>query len=293
MDAYTVIGEGERVVQKTDIEWCDVTWNPVTGCLNNCEYCYARKIAQRFGGCDVPSTYGMYHQATWERVNPGVEKEKAMFVVEEQCPPIIIRFNAKRQQQVIMKAPFPFGFQPTLREDRLREPQEVKKPQNIFVCSMSDLFGSWVPTEWIVKVFDACGKAPQHRYLFLTKFPQRYIDLHNEGVLPSGDNFMFGSTVTHPDTDKMFYAENYHTFVSIEPLLEPFVVPRNNPLQYMDWVIVGAETGNRKEKVTPAADWLSGIIHCCNEMRVPLLMKDSLIPVMGEEHMRREFPWDV
>ena len=37
-------------MQKTKIEWADSTWNPVTGCLNGCSYCYARKIAERFGG---------------------------------------------------------------------------------------------------------------------------------------------------------------------------------------------------------------------------------------------------
>ena len=34
---------------KTKIEWADATWNPVTGCLHGCPYCYARSIAQRFG----------------------------------------------------------------------------------------------------------------------------------------------------------------------------------------------------------------------------------------------------
>lgn len=42
---------------RTKISWCDSTWNPVTGCLHGCEYCYARRIAERFGGCwrlDLP-----------------------------------------------------------------------------------------------------------------------------------------------------------------------------------------------------------------------------------------------
>lgn len=37
-------------MDKTKIEWCDSTWNPVTGCLHGCEYCYARQIAERFRG---------------------------------------------------------------------------------------------------------------------------------------------------------------------------------------------------------------------------------------------------
>ena len=35
---------------KRKIEYLDFTWNPVTGCLHNCPYCYARKITNRFGG---------------------------------------------------------------------------------------------------------------------------------------------------------------------------------------------------------------------------------------------------
>lgn len=37
-------------MNKTKIDWCDSTWNPVTGCFHDCEYCYARSIATRFGG---------------------------------------------------------------------------------------------------------------------------------------------------------------------------------------------------------------------------------------------------
>jgi len=36
-------------MNKTKIDWCDRSWNPVTGCLHGCSYCYARRIAQRFG----------------------------------------------------------------------------------------------------------------------------------------------------------------------------------------------------------------------------------------------------
>lgn len=39
-------------MKKTKIEWCDSTWNPVVGCKHGCEYCYAKRIAERFCGYD-------------------------------------------------------------------------------------------------------------------------------------------------------------------------------------------------------------------------------------------------
>lgn len=37
-------------MNKTKIEWTNYTWNPITGCLHGCPYCYARRIAMRFNG---------------------------------------------------------------------------------------------------------------------------------------------------------------------------------------------------------------------------------------------------
>ena len=73
-------------------------------------------------------------------------------------------------------APYPFGFKPTFHRYRLNQPMRWTKPRDIFVCSMADLFGEWVPTEWISAVIEACKAAPQHRYLFLTKNPnERFV----------------------------------------------------------------------------------------------------------------------
>jgi protein gp37 len=69
----------------------------------------------------------------------------------------------------------------------------VGKPQTVFVGSMGDLFGDWVPDEWVEAVFVACAKAPQHTYVFLTKNPKRYLRLGESGRLPS--HHRYGSTV--------------------------------------------------------------------------------------------------
>lgn len=257
-------------MKKTKIEWCDSTWNPVTGCLHGCEYCYARKIAHRFSTESENHTYfdgrpmSKYH--------------------ELDNPAVVIKTDRK--------SPYPFGFEPTFHRYRLDEPQKWTKPRTIFVCSMADLFGDWVPDSWIEEVFAACEKAPQHRYLFLTKNPRRYGKLAKIGKLPKSENMWYGSTLDSMNAKRYPGRLLDNTFVSIEPLTE-----------YMDvglgsfgsdrWVIIGAETGNRKGKVTPKKEWIDKICEAADITHMAVFMKDSLIPIVGEENMRREFPWEV
>ena len=260
-------------MQKTDIEWCDVTWNPVTGCRRGCEYCYARGIARRFGGwtCD------------------GV---KTMENLIKKDPPVLDKpLLIKRSSGKVENAPFPFGFEPTLHLYRLDEPYQ-RKGRNIFVCSMADLFGPWVPTEWIAEVFKACLLSPQHRYLFLTKYPERYLELDAAGALPCQENFWYGSTATNPEKDQMMYSDRFNTFVSIEPLLGPFGTPATGALDLIDWFIVGAETGNRKGKVVPEKAWVKEIVDYCDAAGKPVFKKDSLIPIVDESLWRRASPWE-
>lgn len=257
-------------MNKTKIEWCDYTWNPVTGCNHGCEYCYARRIAKRFSTENKNHTFIGGHQ---------IGK-----IHELDNPAIVIDTGEK--------SPYPFGFDPTLYRYRLFKPTTLKEPNTIFVCSMADLFGKWVPDSWIEEVFKACEKAPQHRYLFLTKNPQRYIDLAKAGKLPPKDNMWYGTTATTPD-EPFFYGGAWHTFVSIEPILRDY----SGEIQGMcdtfaQWVIVGAETGSRKGKVVPEKSWIDAITKTCIESNITLFMKDSLIPIIGEENMFRAFPWD-
>lgn len=260
-------------VQKTNIEWCDATWNPVTGCKRGCEYCYARRIAGRFGGW---TTNGVKTTLNFMGDLP---------VLDSPLP-------LQRKDGKVVNAPFPFGFEPTLHRYRLDELHQDKKPKNVFVCSMSDLFGPWVPEAWIADVLKACLLSPQHRYLFLTKYPERYLELYETGLLPCRDNFWYGSTATHPETDQMMYSEHLNTFVSIEPLSGPFGTQVSGALEYIDWFIIGAETGNRKGKVVPEKSWVKEIVDYCDSAGKPVFMKDSLIPVVNESIWRREFPWD-
>ena len=233
-------------MEKTKIEWTDSTWNPVTGCCHKCPYCYARNIARRFSG-------------------GGVLKYGARVVLND---PVIV--DGKR-------AAYPYGFKPTFHRYRLKEYRE-SKGRNIFVCSMADLFGAWVPDCWIQEVFDECLAAPQHNYIFLTKNPARYIQLAKAGKLPQYNNFWYGSSVTGPHDEYSWFDEKYHWFLSAEPLLENLGEMSETALK-PEWIIIGAETGRRAGKVVPALEWIESIVNQCRKYKIPVFMKDSLADI--------------
>ena len=238
-------------MNKTKIDWCDSTWNPVTGCLHECEYCYARGIANRFGCHTTPDDKVSVVIHPWEDSETG------------------------------RKLPYPYDFSPTLHKYRLNE-YEGKKGRNIFVCSMADLFGEWVPDSWIEEVFKACEKAPQHNYLFLTKNPKRYEELGEKGMLPDSPNMWFGFSQTET-INKSLYIPAGNIFVSVEPILK-----ETRPC-LTDWVIVGAETGRRKDKVIPKREWIEQIVEDCRKYGIPIFMKSSLAEIWGES-LIQEFP---
>lgn len=251
---------------KTKIDWADASWNPVTGCKHGCEYCYARGIARRFG-CKI------------------TDMGNALAVLEEKYYTADGEWN-----------PYPYEFLPTFHKYRLKIPQTWKQPKNIFVCSMADLFGNWVPDEWIADVFNACAAAPQHRYLFLTKNPERYKDICLKDALPYGPGFWYGTTTTRPSEGAFIVEQEkkfYHTFLSIEPIQERFgqYALNRNSIMLTDWVIIGAETGNRKGKVIPEKSWIDEIVEACKKYGKPVFMKESLRELMGADFIQ-EFPWE-
>lgn len=279
--------------RRTKISWCDSTWNPVTGCFHECEYCYARRIAQRFGGASETHNNECCHECQWE-----TEADGTVHVLDEPL----------YDPDMSRNAPYPFEFDPTFHRYRLDEPARWTKPRTIFVCSMADLFGEWVPDEWIKAVFDACEKAPWHRYIFLTKNPSRLMlmaaakeveegekyrpedmqKIKGHTPLPKHDNWWFGSTLDNKDA-RRFQWWGYHSFISIEPLTE-FMDVGLGSFGSAEWVIIGAETGNRKDKVIPKREWVDNIVEAASITQMKVFMKGSLRDLMGDD-FRQEFPW--
>ena len=257
-------------MRNTRIEWADLTWNPFTGCLHGCLYCYARRIANRFASKDP--------EAILETAN-----SKDIHILQQ---PYV--YNGTIE-------PYPYGFQPTFHMYRLHDLEKVRESSVVFVCSMSDLFGAWVP-DWIISsVMEACRRAPQHTYMFLTKNPYRYDDLIDEKIIkPTDTNFWLGTTIT--DLSRIaHWNKDHHTFWSVEPILAPWPKAVNTGFRdlFPDWIILGAETGNRADKVVPEKSWIDNIVLKCRMMEVPVLMKESLVPIVGEDNMIREFPEEL
>jgi protein gp37 len=199
-----------------------------------------------------------------------------------------------------------FGFvedfsKPQFFPERLKQLYE-KKPQIIFMDSMSDI-ADW-DSSTIQNVFNAIGKNPQHNYLFLTKRPidlskKMYsCDSHSPSfriALTDFPHCWFGVSITKMDDLAKIVSLNnrFNTkrkFISFEPLLSYLCLAWENIVSGYGWFIIGAETGNRKGKVIPKKEWIDDIVSTARRYDIPVFMKNSLLPIMGEENMLREFP---
>ncbi len=220
-------------MNKTKIEWCDSTCNPVCGCTYGCEFCYARRINNRF-----------------------------QYVKDFLKP----QFFPERLKQLYSK-----------------------KPKNIFMDSMSDI-ADW-KYEWLQQVETAIRVNHQHKYLFLTKRPQ-FMSETGRYILQT--NVWNGATITKESEVARFNSLPAfgNRFVSIEPILEDLQLAEKHNLFFksVDWVIIGAETGNRRNKVIPKLEWIKKIVSECEKHTIPVFMKDSLRPIVKEVNMLRQLP---
>lgn len=220
------------------------------------------------------------------------------------------------------------GFGVTLHPDKLDEPLHWRKPRRAFVNSMSDLFHSKVPDEFIARVFETMARCPQHTFQILTKRPRRMLAIVNTfmefaasfGADGPLKNVWLGVSVESQEHDQrigeLLATPAAVRFLSAEPLLGPLRLldmPNGNDLgegspwldalrgwshdghgdgcgvNKLDWVIVGGESGPGARPMDLA--WARSIRDQCSAASVPFFMKqvDKKTPI-PEDLMIREFP---
>ena len=163
---------------------------------------------------------------------------------------------------------------PALHPSRYDDIVGLTKPSNIFVGSSGDMWGEWVPRLWIQTVLDIVEKYPQHNFQFLTKNPKRY----NEFDLP--ENGIYGTTVdgfapTGANSILLYQCVpgKNKTFISFEPLLKHIPVGQLQDLQYVNWIIIGADSNRGADK--PPLHWAGALITAAQEYGVPVFVKDN------------------
>ncbi len=250
-------------MNKTGIDWVKnpddsqgYTWNPITGCLNGCDYCYARRLA---------------NTRLRERYldNPNVA--------------VPAHLEGKDLHSEDVQAQHEDPFYPRFWPERVGQPFNHTKPRGIFTCDMSDLFGIGIPEEWTRQVVDTIKVNPKHRFYLLTKQPQNLINYS-----PFPDNCYIGFSA---DTKKRMVDGYTHLvnieakvkYISFEPLLERMDV---RSLSSVQWVIIGAQS---KPTIMPKIEWVREIVSACDKAGIPVFLKNSLVPLTGPERLWQGF----
>jgi protein gp37 len=171
--------------------------------------------------------------------------------------------------------PYEQGFDLRLVPDKLSEPLRWNQPRTVFVNSMSDLFHDRIQTSYIAAVISVMRATPWHTYQVLTKRAERMSgllsgELRSAAVLP---NVWWGVSVEDkkygvPRIAHLQRARLNLRFLSIEPLLEDV---GTLPLEGIDWVIVGGESGHGARKMDES--WVTSIMRQCQEQGVPFFFK--------------------
>jgi three-Cys-motif partner protein len=166
--------------------------------------------------------------------------------------------------------PYEQGFDLRLWPERLHHPLRWKKPQVIFVNSMSDLFHERVPPEFVAQVFDVMARADQHVYQVLTKRHERLAELARD--LPWPPNVWMGVSI---ENRRFVHRADYLRevpaavrFISAEPLLGYL---EGLDVRGIDWLIAGGESGHKHRGVR--AEWLRHIRDLCIREQVPFFFK--------------------
>lgn len=258
-------------MNKTKIEWVKnpdgtqgYTWNPITGCLNGCEYCYARKLANG--------------------------RLKQRYLDNDNISRVHVIRNGELDKAELDRA-LQDPFYPRFWPERLGD-IPLKPSRGIFVCDMSDLFGIGIPEDWTERVLNIIEVNVQHRFYLLTKQPQNLIKWS-----PFPENCFVGVTATariqfNMAAGALPQIEAKVKYISFEPLLgriQHTTIPYLEALfkeGWLQWMIIGSQT---KPTLYPEISWVEEIVEAADKAGVSVFEKNNLTPILGK-NLRQEFP---
>ena len=172
------------------------------------------------------------------------------------------------------------GFKVTLAPQVLAQPLSWKRPRFVFVNSMSDLFHEQVPIGYIQQAFEIMKSTPEHTYQILTKRSERLVALSRELEWPG--NVWMGVSVENQQTTfrvrHLLRSGAKTKFLSVEPLIGP---TGKLPLNGIDWVIVGGESGPRARPMKKG--WIHAIRSQCEQCSIPFFFKQWGKPEFNED----------
>lgn len=213
---------------------------------------------------------------------------------------------AKSVAEGVAMAAYPEGFEHHyFKPMMLDEPYKLKTPARIFLDSMSDLMGHWVPDDDIRRVFDACRAADWHQFQLLTKNPVRLLSFAD--IVPPNvwigasmpPTYMWGSRLTEDQQKRLFVKTldtlhkllfDHHiqniSWLSLEPLsFDASVFLADNWLLWLDWIVIGAAS-NGRNLYQPDPEHVQGVLDIADRLGIPVFFKGNL-----EWNPRREeFP---
>ncbi len=221
---------------ESSIEWTDATWNPVAGCTvltAGCTNCYAMRMAARLDAMGQTKYKGLTRRSGGKSVWTGK-----------------VRLDKKS----------------------LDVPKTWSKPRKVFVNSMSDLFHTDVPADFIAQVWQTMKSTPRHTYQILTKRPDRMAEILNSPPFEVLPNVWLGTSIEDGRVlhrlDEIRKVPAAIRFVSLEPLIGSVAA---GDLTDIDWAIVGGESGPRARPMDPV--WVSEIEAMCRRSGTAFFFK--------------------